>query len=122
MTSVVGRWRIVETENWDRDALDLVAPDFIEFDEYGLGSLGFIAVEGSTDWREVQRDVMLPWPPRRARPVRTPSRAGQIRLAGRGQQARRTWPLHRGHQGRQRATWRLGPHPGGNHRENRAMS
>jgi hypothetical protein len=40
MTSVVGRWRIVETENWDRDALDLVAPAFIEFDEDGLGSLG----------------------------------------------------------------------------------
>jgi hypothetical protein len=56
MTSVVGRWRIVETEHWDRDALDLVAPAFIEFDEDGLGSLGFIAVEGSTDWREVQRD------------------------------------------------------------------
>ena len=56
MTSVVGRWRIMETENWDRDALDLVAPAFIEFDEDGSGSLGFIAVEGSTDWREVQRD------------------------------------------------------------------
>ena len=53
MTSVVGRWRIVETENWDQDALDLVAPAFIEFDEDGLGSLGFIAVEGSIDWREV---------------------------------------------------------------------
>ena len=38
MTSVVGRWRIVETENWYRDALDLVAPAFIEFDEDGLGS------------------------------------------------------------------------------------
>jgi hypothetical protein len=29
--SVVGRWRIVETELWDSGALDLVAPAFIEF-------------------------------------------------------------------------------------------
>jgi hypothetical protein len=54
--SVVGRWRIVETELWDPDALDLVAPAFIELEEDGLGSFGFIAVQGELDCREVIRD------------------------------------------------------------------
>jgi hypothetical protein len=32
---VAGRWRIVEAELWDSDALNLVAPAFIEFAEDG---------------------------------------------------------------------------------------
>lgn len=54
--SVAGRWRIVETDLWDLEALDLVAPAFIEFVKGGRGSLGFIAVEGSVEWRPAQRD------------------------------------------------------------------
>lgn len=54
--SVVGRWRIVATELWDSDALNLVAPAFIEFGEDGLGSFGFIAVQGELDCRDVTRD------------------------------------------------------------------
>ncbi len=54
--SVVGRWRIVETELWDSDALNLVAPVFIEFGEDGMGSFGFIAVQGELDCQEVTRD------------------------------------------------------------------
>jgi hypothetical protein len=54
--SLSGRWRIVETELWDSDALNLVAPAFIEFGEDGLGSFGFIAVQGELDCREVTRD------------------------------------------------------------------
>ena len=30
--SLTGRWRIVAMELWDTDAIDLVAPGFIEFD------------------------------------------------------------------------------------------
>lgn len=56
MTSVAGRWRIVETELWDREDLDLVAPAFIEFDEDGTGTFGFIVVRGWADYREVSRD------------------------------------------------------------------
>ncbi len=47
--SLSGRWRMVETELWDSDALNLVAPAFIEFGEEGLGSFGFIAVQGEMD-------------------------------------------------------------------------
>jgi hypothetical protein len=51
-----GRWRITEAELWDRDALNLVAPAFIEFAKDGSGSFGFIAVQGEMDCREVERD------------------------------------------------------------------
>ena len=45
-TSIIGRWRITEMDNWDQEAVDLVQPDFIEFDDDGLGGLGFIVVTG----------------------------------------------------------------------------
>src|ERR1700735_3687148 len=51
-----GRWRIQEMDVWDRDALDLVAPAFIEFRADQTGNFGFIAVEGWMDRREVTID------------------------------------------------------------------
>lgn len=36
-TPVVGRWRIVEMEVWDADAIDLLGPASIEFDRNGQG-------------------------------------------------------------------------------------
>ena len=54
---IAGGWRITEAELWDCDALNLVAPAFIEFTEDGSsGSFGFIAVQGEMDCREVERD------------------------------------------------------------------
>ena len=55
-TNIIGRWRITEMDNWDQDAVDLVQPGFIEFDDDGLGSLGFIVVTGELDWRDAERD------------------------------------------------------------------
>jgi hypothetical protein len=54
--SVVGRWRIADMELWDQDAVDLVAPGFIEFQPDATGSFGFIAVQGGMDWREAPRE------------------------------------------------------------------
>lgn len=54
--SIVGRWRIVDMELWDQDAVDLVAPGFIEFQQEGTGSFGFIAVQGDVDWRGAPRE------------------------------------------------------------------
>jgi len=54
--SVVGRWRIVDMNLWDQEAVDLVAPGFIEFQQEGTGSFGFIAVQGDVDWREAPRE------------------------------------------------------------------
>ena len=54
--SITGRWRITEMDNWDQEAVDLVQPGFIEFDDNGLGSLGFIVVTGELDCRDADRD------------------------------------------------------------------
>jgi hypothetical protein len=51
-----GRWQIVEMSEWDRDAIDLVGPGFIEFAGDGTGQFGFIAVQGWLDCRPVERD------------------------------------------------------------------
>jgi hypothetical protein len=53
---LAGRWRIVEMSGWDRDAIDLVEPGFIEFTEDGTGQFGFIAVRGWLDCRPAERD------------------------------------------------------------------
>jgi hypothetical protein len=45
-----------EMDNWDQEAIDLVQPGFIEFDEDGLGGLRFIAVTGELDCRDADRD------------------------------------------------------------------
>jgi hypothetical protein len=36
---------------WDQEAIDLVAPGFIEFGDDGTGEFGFIAVRGWMDCR-----------------------------------------------------------------------
>ncbi|GHF98336.1 hypothetical protein GCM10017567_11270 [Amycolatopsis bullii] len=41
---------------WDREAIDLVEPGFIEFAEDGTGQIGFIAVAGQLDCRASERD------------------------------------------------------------------
>jgi len=46
---LAGRWRIVEMSGWDRDAIELVEPGFIEFSEDGTGRFGLIAVRGRLD-------------------------------------------------------------------------
>ena len=45
-----GKWRIVEMDLWDADAIDLLGPAFIEFDGR-TGSFRFIAVECFMDVR-----------------------------------------------------------------------
>ena len=54
--SIAGRWRIVEMDLWERETLDLGAPAFDELPPQQTGSLAFVAVEGSVDWRPVRRD------------------------------------------------------------------
>ncbi len=41
---------------WDRNAIDLVGPAFIEITRNGSGRFQFIAVEGAIDGRHVERD------------------------------------------------------------------
>ncbi|WP_220817831.1 hypothetical protein [Amycolatopsis echigonensis] len=51
-----GRWRIVAMSGWDREAIDLVEPGYVEFARNGTGQFGFIAVNGWLDCRSVERD------------------------------------------------------------------
>ena len=46
---VVGRWRIVGSDVWDRDYLDLVDPAFISIGRGGRGELAFGVVNASLD-------------------------------------------------------------------------
>ncbi|MCK9927016.1 hypothetical protein MXD62_07525 [Frankia sp. Mgl5] len=56
MKRLTGRWRIVEMDLWDQDAIDLVGPGYIEVDRDGTGEFGFIAVRGWMDCRWGTRD------------------------------------------------------------------
>jgi hypothetical protein len=57
----VGTWRIVETEVWDKDALDLVVPVHITFTGDGLGRFQMIVVQGEMDARFQGSRVEFSW-------------------------------------------------------------
>ena len=56
-----GTWRIVETEMWKQDDLDLVVPAHITFDEDGVGGFQLVAVNGETDCRFEGQRVEFSW-------------------------------------------------------------
>ena len=53
---LVGVWRIVDTELWDLDDLDLVEPAQLTLEPDGLGALRLLAIEADLDYRIVERD------------------------------------------------------------------
>ncbi len=57
----LGTWLIVETELWDKDALDLVVPAHMDFTVDGLGHFKMIAVEGGLDCRFDGSRVEFSW-------------------------------------------------------------
>lgn len=48
-SAVLGKWRIVETDRWGSDYLDMQEPAYIRFDENGRGKLVFGLVEASLE-------------------------------------------------------------------------
>ena len=48
---VAGRWRIIETEVWDTDALDMVVPAHLTLDRRGVGEVRLVAIDASVDYR-----------------------------------------------------------------------
>ena len=54
--SIEGRWRITETEMWDREVLDLIVPAHLTFGHDGLGEMQLIASGVAIDHRVVERD------------------------------------------------------------------
>ena len=57
----LGRWRIIETDVWDQDALDLVVPAHMTFERGALGHFQMIAVEGGLDCRFDGNRVEFSW-------------------------------------------------------------
>lgn len=57
----VGTWRLTETELWDEDALDLVAPAHVTFKADGLGSFQLVAIQGEIDARFDGDRVEFTW-------------------------------------------------------------
>jgi hypothetical protein len=51
---IEGKWRITEMDVWDREAIDLLGPAFIEF-AAEVGSFRFIAVEGQMSCEHGER-------------------------------------------------------------------
>jgi len=49
LSAVLGKWRIVETDQWDADYLDMVEPAYIQFDSNGHGEMAFGALQASLD-------------------------------------------------------------------------
>ncbi|MBI1865718.1 MAG: hypothetical protein HYR98_08350 [Nitrospirae bacterium] len=54
--TLLGNWRIIETELWDCEDLDLHTQAMLSLKPKGVGRLVFIAIEAQLDYRVVMRD------------------------------------------------------------------
>ena len=48
-SKLIGRWRIVEADIWDRDYLDLCGPAMITITDQGRGEIAFGALQAGLD-------------------------------------------------------------------------
>ncbi len=58
---LIGRWRIVEADLWDRDHLDLVVPASITIRADGHGEIEFGALQAGLDLEYSQSMVFFTW-------------------------------------------------------------
>ncbi len=58
---LVGRWRIVEADLWDRDYLDLVEPAMMTIRADGHGEIAFGAMQASLDLEYSRSMVFFTW-------------------------------------------------------------
>ena len=61
ISAVIGKWRIVEADLWDRDYLDLVEPAHITFSENGHGEFAFGCVNAGLDCEYAPRTIFFTW-------------------------------------------------------------
>jgi hypothetical protein len=59
--SLLGKWRIVAADLWDRDYLDLVEPACITFGEDGRGEFAFGAVHGDMELEYAPTTIFFTW-------------------------------------------------------------
>ncbi len=58
---LVGRWRIVEADIWDRDYLDLCGLAMIMIDDHGRGEIAFGALQATLDIEYSRSSVGFAW-------------------------------------------------------------
>lgn len=58
---LVGRWRIVEADLWDRSYLDLVEPAMLVIDDDGHGEIAFGAMQAGLDLEYARTIVFFTW-------------------------------------------------------------
>ncbi len=58
---LVGRWRIVEADIWDRDYLDLCGPATITITDHGQGEIAFGALQARLDIEYSRSSVGFTW-------------------------------------------------------------
>jgi len=56
-----GKWRIVETELWDKEFLDMLEPAYILFDGKGSGEFAFGCVFGNLHCRHTPTGADFTW-------------------------------------------------------------
>jgi hypothetical protein len=58
---LIGRWRIVEADLWDRDYLDLVEPATLVIQDDGHGEIAFGAMQAGLDLEYSRSMVFFTW-------------------------------------------------------------
>lgn len=58
---LIGHWRIVEADLWDRDYLDLVEPAAISIEPNGYGEIAFGAMQATLDLSYSQSTISFTW-------------------------------------------------------------
>ena len=58
---LVGHWRIVEADIWDRDYLDLCGPAMITITDHGRGEMAFGALQAGLDIEYSRRSIGFTW-------------------------------------------------------------
>ena len=58
---LIGRWRIVEADLWDRDYLDLVEPAMMAIHGDGHGEIAFGAMQASLELEYARSMVFFTW-------------------------------------------------------------
>jgi hypothetical protein len=58
---LIGRWRIVEADIWDRDYLDLCGPAMIAITGHGHGEIAFGALQAGLDLEYSRCSIGFTW-------------------------------------------------------------
>jgi hypothetical protein len=58
---IIGRWRIVAADLWDRDYLDLVEPAYLQIGDDGRAEFALGAAQGSGELEYAKTAVFFRW-------------------------------------------------------------